>query len=319
MDPLTGEINNHSEDINTSYHRHDTLEAEKFANDFLIFSPDGELPQLVTTGSSTSNSRSSSTLTTPVKQPVQPVVQPIDEPAFQAPIPLPFNLFLGSMALVHHDYAYTAFPFPVPVPIPPLVPAPVSEPALDALSVASITEGLLLSPPPPHPLTPEVWTLAPKKSNAAVRKRKRETTPDDREAPPLACERSHRKRRRTWRHVEGLERLSGTLDLSTLEKVFFSLNTGYTAMGYKLDMGRFGLTKDVFVCGERLRQGCSQRGTSDVLELGDKGLCGMVFLAEQSLRRHLQTALSHVGKRPCQKCGGMYALRKDGYDRHVSK
>ena len=317
MVPLTGEIDNHPDGFDTIY-RHHTLEAEKFANDFLIFSPNGEPPQLDATDSSISNSPSSSMLTTPSRQ---PLVQPIDESAFQAPIPLPFNVFMGPVALVHHDYAYTAFPFPVAIPIPPYVPTPVPEPAPDVPSVAAITEEpLLTSSPPPRPPTPEVWVPAPKKSRAANRKRKRDTTPDDQEeAPPLACEKSHRKRRRTWRHVEGLERLSATLDPSTLDKVFFTLNTGSTATGYQLNKGRFGLTKDVFVCGERLRQGCSQRGTSDILELGDKRLCGMVFLAEQSLRRHLQTALSHVGKRPCQKCGSMYALRKDGYDRHVSE
>jgi len=310
MNPLTGEIDNEPEG---KHQHHDTLEAEKFANDFLIFSPIGEPLQLVATGSSTSNSPSSSMLATPSNQ---PVVQPINGPAFQA---LPFNVFVGPVAFVHHDYAYTTFPFSVAVPMPPLVPVPVPDLALDALSAPSITGNLLPFSPLPRAPIPEVCTSAPKTSKAASRKRKRDTTPTNQEAPPLACENSHRKRRRTWRHVEGLERLSGTLDPSALEKIFFALNTGSTAMGYKLDMGQFGLTKDVFVCGERLRQGCSQRGTSDVLELGDRRLCGMVFLAEQSLRRHLQTALSHVGKRPCQKCGGLYALRKDGYDRHVSK
>jgi len=316
MVPLTGEIDSHPEGTDTTCRHHNNFEAEKFANDFLIFSPNGELPQLDATSSPISNSPSSSMLTTPSRQ---PLVQPIDESAFQAPISLPFNVFMGPVALLHHDYAYSAFPFPVAVPIPPFVPAPVPEPALDALSAAAIAENLLTASPPPRPPTPEVCVSVPTKSRAANRKRKRDTTPDDLEAPPLACEKSHRKRRRTWRHVEGLERLSGTLNPTTLEKVFFTLNTGSTATGYKLDTGRFGLTKDVFVCGEHLRQGCSQRGTSDILELGDKRLCGMVFLAEQSLRRHLQTALSHVGKKPCQKCGCMYALRKDGYDRHVSK
>lgn len=278
-------------------------------NDFLLFSPDGEPPQLVATGSSIPNSLSSSALTTPSKQ---PVVQTSDEPALHAPISLPFDEFVGSMALVHHEFADTTIPCSVAL----ILPASTPEPVLDTPSIAPITEILLSSSPPPRPPTPEVSTSAPK---TASHKRKRDATPDDQEAPPLACERSHRKRRRTWRHVEGLERLPGELDPSTLEKVIFSLNAGGTATGYKLDMERFGLTKDVFVCGERLRQGCSQRGTSDILELGDKELCGMVFLAEQSLRRHLQTSLSHVGRRPCQKCGGMYTLRRDGYDRHVSK
>jgi hypothetical protein len=316
MAHLTRGIDDPSESIDITYQDCGTLEAEEFANNFLNFSPDEKPPQLVTTGSPTSTSPSSSTLTTPSKQ---SVVQPIDKPAFQAPTPIPFGVFVGSMALVHHEYAYTTFPFPVAVPIPQLAPAPVPEPALDAPFIAPIIENLLSSSPLLHQSTPEVWTLTPKKSKAASRKRKREATPDGQEAPPLVCEKSHRKRRRTWRHVEGLERLPGELDPSTLEEVFFFLNTGTTATGYKLDMNRFSLTKDVFICGERLRQGCSQRGTSDILELGDKGLCGMVFLAEQSLRRHLQTALSHVGKRPCQKCGGMYALRKDGHDRHVSE
>jgi len=314
MDPFAREIDSHPGDFDISEH-HDTLEAEAFANDFLIFSPDGEPPQFVTAGS-TSNSLSSSTLTTPIKQ---LVVQPIDKPAFHAPIPLPFNVFVGPLALIHHEYAYSTSPFPVTATISPLIPAPVAEPTLSAPSVAPITDALLSSSPPPRPPTPVLWVPAPRKSKTASRKRKREITPDDQEAPPLACQKSHRKRRRTWRHVEGLERLPGKLDPSTLDKVSFSLNTGNTGTGYKLDMERFGLTKHVFVCGERLRQGCSQRGTSDVLELGDDGLCGMVFVAEQSLRRHLQTALSHVGKRPCQKCGGMYALRKDGYERHASR
>lgn len=314
MDAFAREIDNHPEDFDISKH-HDVFEAEAFANDFLIFSPDGEPPQLVTTGS-TSNSPSSSTLTTPVKQ---PVVQPIEMPAFQAPIPLPFNVFVGPVALVHHEYAYSTFPFHVAAPVSPFIPASVAEPTLNAASVAPIADNLLPSPPPPRPQTPVVWMPTQKKSRTVSRKRRRDVTPDDQEAPPLACEKSHRKRRRTWRHVEGLERLSGELDLSALEMVSFSLNTGSTATGYKLDMEQFGLTKHVFVCGERLRQGCSQRGTSDVLELGDNGLCGMVFMAEQSLRRHLQTSLSHVGKRPCQKCGGMYALRKDGYERHASR
>ena len=313
MVPFTGVIDNHPNGIGIGYQHH-SLEDEKFANDFLNFSPIGEPLQLVT-GPSTSRSTSSSILTTPRKE---PVVQPTDELAFQAPIPLPFNLFSDPMTGLPHDYACATFPFPVAAP---LVPAPVPEPALDAIYATASTENLLTSSTPPRLPTPipEVWAPIPKKNRVANRKRQRDTTPDDQEAPPLACEKSHRKRRRTWRHVEGLERLSGTLDPTTLEKLFFTLNTGSTAMGYKLDMGRFSLTKDVFICGERLRQGCSQRGTSDVLELGDKGLCGMVFLAEQSLRRHLQTALSHVGKRPCQKCGSMYALRKDGYDRHVSE
>ena len=313
MVSLTGVIDNHPDGIGIGYQHH-SLEDEKFANDFLIFSPNGEPPQLVT-GPSTSNSPSSSMLTTPRKE---PVVQPIDELAFQAPISFPCNVFVRPMALFPPECAYATFPISVTTQ---LVAAPVPETALDALFVTASTENLLTSSTPPRLPTPipEVWAPIPKKTRVANRKRQRDTTPDGQEAPPLACEKSHRKRRRTWRHVEGLERLSGTLDPTTLEKLFFTLNTGSTAMGYKLDMGRFGLTKDVFICGERLRQGCSQRGTSDILELGDKGLCGMVFLAEQSLRRHLQTALSHVGKRPCQKCGSMYALRKDGYDRHVSE
>ena len=318
MDPLTQEIDNLPESIDIIPQYHDSLEAVEFANDFLNFSPEGEPLQLVITDSSTYNSQSCSTSTTSSKQ---PAMQPIDESAFQAPITLPFNVFLGSMALVHPEYAYPTLPFSVAVSIPPLILAPVPEPALDAPPIAPITEDLLPLPFPSRSSTPpsQVQTSTPKKSKATSRKRKRDTTPDVQEAPPLACEKSHRKRRRTWRHVEGLERLSGELNPSTLEKVFFSLNTGSTAMGYKLDTGRFDLSKEVFICGERLRQGCSQRGTSDILELGDKGLCGMVFMAEQSLRRHLQTTLSHVGKRPCQNCGSMYALRKDGYDRHVSK
>lgn len=281
-------------------------------DDFLLFSPDEDPLQPVATGSSTSNSLSSSTLTTPSKQ---SVVQASDEPALYAPISLPFNGFVGSTALVRHEYTYTFIPCSVAL----ILPAPAPEQVLDAPSIVPITEILLPSSPPPRPPTPEVSTSVPKRSKAASRKRKLDTTLDDQEAPPLACEKSHRKRRRTWRHVEGLERLPGRLEPSTLEKVHFSLNAGGIATGYKLDMERFGLTKDVFVCGERLRQGCSQRGTSDILELGDKELCGMVFLAEQSLRRHLRTSLSHVGRRPCQKCGGMYTLRRDGYDRHVSK
>lgn len=311
MAPLTGVIDNYPED--DIAFQHDNLEAEKFANDFLIFSPNGEPLQLLTLPS-TSDSPSSM-LTTPRKE---LVVQP-NEPPFYAQIPHPFNIFMGPVAFVRNDYASVANLLSVTAPMHPLPPALVPEPTLDDLYITTITENLLTSSPPPCLPTPEVLVPVPKKSRAANRKRQRETTPDDQEAPPLACEKSHRKRRRTWRHVEGLERLSGSLDPTTLEKIYFTLNTGSTAMGYKLDMGRFGLTKDVLVCGERLRQGCSQRGTSDILELGDKGLCGMVFLAEQSLRRHLQTALSHVGKRPCQKCGSMYALRKDGYDRHVSK
>ena len=303
-------IDNSPEGIIAFQHNRN-LEAEKFANDFLIFSPDGELPQLLT-GPSTSDAPSSPMLPTPRKE---LVTQQTDGPPFYAQIPHPFNL----MAPVHNDYACMAYPRSVATPMPPLLAALVPEPTLDDLRITTITENLLPSSPPPRLPTPEVWLPAPKKSRAANRKRQRDTTPEGEEAPPLACEKSHRKRRRTWRHVEGLERLSSSLDPTTLEKVYFTLNTGSTATGYKLDRGRFGLTKDVFVCGERLRQGCSQRGTSDILELGDKGLCGMVFLAEQSLRRHLQTALSHVGKRPCQKCGSMYALRKDGYDRHVSK
>src|SRR5258706_8322347 len=189
MVALTGVIDNHPEGVDTEYQRHN-LELEKFANDFLIFSPKGEPPQLVT-GPSTSNSPSSSMLTTPRKE---PAVQPIDGLAYQAPIPLPFSVFMRPVALIHHDYTLTPFPFSVAPPISPLVPGgPVPEPALDALFATAITEDLLNSSTPPRLPTPipEVWAPVPKKTRVANRKRHRDTTPDSQETPLLACENSH--------------------------------------------------------------------------------------------------------------------------------
>jgi hypothetical protein len=172
----------------------------------------------------------------------------------------------------------------------------------------------------PNPVKLPVFLIPPIAKGQASTPQKTRAARGSKTAPPLASPESHRKRRGTWQHVKGLEKLPGALNPSKLETIFCNSRDGGTVTGYILARERFGLTKDVFVCGERLTSGYSQRGRSDVLELGDKTLCGTVFVSEHALWRHARTAISHIGKtKPCEKCGGMYAARKDSYDRHVSK
>jgi hypothetical protein len=225
----------------------------------------------------------------------QPVVQ---EPAYQGPFTRPFNFLQGPMALPHNGYQYTGFPPAAPdtfqlVPNTwPISPNPVDLPPLLTL---------------PHPPIAEGGASTP---------RKFKVTSGSHDAP---LPESHRKRRGTRRHVEGLENISGALNPSTLQQVSSVSHTGRTRVGYKLDSKKFGLSRDVFICGERLVQGHPQRGINDIFELGDEGLCGAAFVTEPTMWRHIDTAISHVGKGECTMCGRMYAIRKDGCRRHASK